>query len=179
MAHANGSDNVLSDDPATFARDVQRGASRVLDAAATLIGKDGSVVSLGGQAPAAVVPSGEYRLSAVTLALSDPAGGPRWTFVFSDQGRKGPPRWHAVPKDGTLTLDPVGKLDFRTGLGDAPGVKPGGELEFQPALYTADGLLIVTCVRGTPASPSGDLSFAEGVLGGNSGQVGAARCGFV
>ncbi|HEX4479858.1 MAG TPA: hypothetical protein VH082_03555 [Rudaea sp.] len=33
MAHANGSDKVLSDDPATFARDVQRGASRVLDAA--------------------------------------------------------------------------------------------------------------------------------------------------
>ncbi len=33
MAHANGSDKVLSDDPETFAHDVQRGAARVLDAA--------------------------------------------------------------------------------------------------------------------------------------------------
>jgi hypothetical protein len=33
MAHTNGSDKVIADDPETFARDVQRGASRVLDAA--------------------------------------------------------------------------------------------------------------------------------------------------
>jgi hypothetical protein len=33
MPHTNGSDKVLADDPETFARDVQRGASRVLDAA--------------------------------------------------------------------------------------------------------------------------------------------------
>jgi hypothetical protein len=33
MAHTNGSDKILADDPETFARDVQRGASRVLDAA--------------------------------------------------------------------------------------------------------------------------------------------------
>jgi len=34
MAHTNGSDKALADDAETLARDVQRGASRVLDATA-------------------------------------------------------------------------------------------------------------------------------------------------
>lgn len=33
MAHTNGTDKTLADDAETLARDVQRGASRVLDAA--------------------------------------------------------------------------------------------------------------------------------------------------
>jgi len=34
MAHTNGTDKALADDAGTLARDVQRGASRVLDATA-------------------------------------------------------------------------------------------------------------------------------------------------
>jgi hypothetical protein len=153
--------------------------SRVRDVTATLIGRDGSAVSLGGTAPAAVVPAGEYRLAAVTLALDDPAGGPRWTFIFSDQGRRGPPRWHSVAKDDALVIDPIGSLELRTGLGKAGTVKSGGDLEFQPQLFTGDGLLIVACVRGTPASPAGEESFADSVLAGATARVGSARSGFM
>ncbi len=155
------------------------GKGRVRDVAATLIGRDGSAVSLGGPTARAVVPAGDYRVSAVTVVLDDPAGGPRWTFVFSDQGRRGPPRWHTVAKDDTLVLDPVGALELRTGLDGPAAVKSGGDLEFQPRLYTADGLLIVTCVRGTPASPAGEESYAEGELTSKAGRVGSARCGFM
>jgi hypothetical protein len=155
------------------------GPARVVDVSATLIGRDGSAVSLAGTAPQALVPAGDYRLSTVAVALDDPAGGPRWTFLFSDQGRRGSPRWHAVARDGTLTLDPVGALELRTGLDAGATVKSGEALEFQPRLYTGDGLLVVTCVRGTPASSAGEASYAEGVLAGREGRIGTARCGFL
>jgi hypothetical protein len=153
--------------------------SRVREVSATLVGRDGSAVSLGGTTPAAVVPAGEYRLAAVAVALDDPAGGPRWTFIFSDQGRRGPPLWHSVAKDDTLILDPIGSLELRTGLGKVGTVKSGGDLEFQPQLFTEDGLLIVSCARGTPASPAGEESFAESVLAGKNNRVGSARSGFL
>jgi hypothetical protein len=58
-------------------------------------------------------------------------------------------------------------------------VKSGDDLEFQPRLYTGDGLLIVTCVRGTPANPTGEESYAESVLAGKAERIGIARCGFM
>ena len=65
-----------------------RPAATVLDLSATLVGRDGSAVGLSGS-DAVTVPAGEYRLSTVTLTLADPAGGPTWSYVFSDNGRRG------------------------------------------------------------------------------------------
>ena len=51
---------------------------------ATAISRDGSVFALTGNGPA-TVPSGEYRLGTVTVALDDAKTGQRWSFVFSDR----------------------------------------------------------------------------------------------
>ena len=85
-----------------------------------------------------------------------PQGGPRWNFVFSDIDRRGEPRWYRVVRDGTVAIDPIGRLDFRTRI---EGTKPpcaGEDFRVQPQLFTGDGLLIVTCYRGMVANPTSD-----------------------
>jgi hypothetical protein len=136
-----------------------RPASRARVAAleATLIGQDGSAIGLTDDGAEATVPVGAYRLGTVTLSLDDPAGGPRWSYVFSDNDRRGEPRWYQVEKGGQVEIDPIGTLELVAGL--VGGEKPrraGEDLELQPRLYTGDGLLIVTSYRGTPTTPSSD-----------------------
>jgi hypothetical protein len=152
--------------------------SAVLDMTALLVGRDGSAVSVQGS-DAAVVPVGEYRLHTITATLSDPAGGPRWTYQFSDSGARGGPHWYAVPRDGTVTIDPIGKLDFRTGLEERSAAAPGKDLSFQPQLYTGDGLLVVFCVRGALGGEDRESSFAETELLDGKARADAARTGFL
>ncbi len=102
------------------------------------------------------MPIGEYRLGTVTCAFEDAQGGPRWSFVFSDIGRRGAPRWYKVEPGGMATIDPIGTLEFRTGAEGMGLPRPGEDLKVQPQLFTGDGLLIVTCYRGRQANPAGD-----------------------
>ncbi len=122
---------------------------------ATALGRDGSVYGLSGTEPASV-PVGEYRLGTVTIAMDDPKGGQRWSFIFSDNGAKGPPRWYKVEKDGSVAIDPLGTPRFEIDLHDntAKRPRPGDDVNLQPLLYTGDGLLINVAYRGTPASPA-------------------------
>jgi hypothetical protein len=152
--------------------------SAVLDMTVLLVGRDGSAVSVQGS-EAVVVPVGEYRLHTITATLSDPAGGPRWTYQFSDSGARGGPHWYAVPRDGTVTIDPIGKLDFRTGVPGGAAAAPGKELSFQPQLYTGDGLLVVFCVRGAMGGEDRESSFAETELLDGKDRADAARSGFL
>ena len=104
------------------------GASSV-ELHATALGRDGSVYGLSGTEPASV-PVGEYRLGTVTIALDDPEGGQRWSFIFSDNGAKGEPRWYKVEKDGTVAIDPIGtplfEIDLRDDAGQAPAARRRG-----------------------------------------------------
>src|SRR5262249_48791510 len=93
-------------------------AGRVQDLTATLLGRDGSVVTLRGRDAEATLPAGDYRLSVLTLTLTDPEGGRPWNYVFSDDEEPKKPRWHKLTKGGTQTIDPVGKVVLRTGLAD-------------------------------------------------------------
>ncbi len=122
---------------------------------ATALGRDGSVYGLSGTEPA-TVPVGEYRLGTVTIALDDPRGGQRWSFIFSDNGAKGEPRWYKVEKHGTVAIDPIGTPSFEVHLTDNPAkrARPGEDVDLQPLLYTGDGLLINIGYRGAPASPA-------------------------
>ena len=134
-----------------------KGLPAAVEVAATLIGRDGSAIGLtGGASAQATVPIGEYRLGTVTCAFDDPAGGPRWHFVFSDIGRRGEPRWYRVERDRTTTIDPIGIPELTLTIEGSGPTRPGDLLQVQPQLFTGDGLLIVTCYRGAPASPSGD-----------------------
>jgi hypothetical protein len=128
------------------------GASAV-ELHATALGRDGSVYGLSGTEPASV-PVGEYRLGTVTISLDDPGGGQRWSFIFSDNGAKGDPRWYKVEKDGKVAIDPIGTPLFEIDLRDDVGNRrrPGDEVPLQPLLYTGDGLLINVAYRGSPAS---------------------------
>lgn len=122
---------------------------------ATALGRDGSVYGLNGDEPASV-PIGEYRLGTVTISMDDPAGGQRWSFIFSDNGAKGDTRWYRVEKDAAVAIDPIGTPQFELTLRDniETSRKPGDEVPLQPLLYTGDGLLINVAYRGTPASPA-------------------------
>jgi hypothetical protein len=122
---------------------------------ATALGRDGSVYGLSNSDPA-TVPVGEYRLGTVTIAFDDPQGGQRWSFIFSDNGAKGDPRWYKVEKDGAVTIDPIGTPSFDLSLRDSPArrTRPGDNINLQPLLYTGDGLLINVGYRGAPASPA-------------------------
>jgi hypothetical protein len=123
-------------------------AGSVDEVSATLVGRDGSVVTLRGDGAEAILPVGDYRMSVLTLTLRDSAGGPPWQFVFSDSGSAAGRPWHRVAKGGTLVLDPVGQVTFLAGLADdADRCRPGRPLVVQPRLYTGDGLLINTASR--------------------------------
>jgi hypothetical protein len=158
------------------------GAAPWLALSVTLLGRDGSVVGLSGVGATATVPAGEYRVATVTCALPDPGGGPPWNFVFAAEGARGEPRWIAVPPGGTRTLDPIGTPTLATGLDDASRrVRPGADLTASPALYTADGLNIVTCYRGNPSAPaSNEGPRAVVTIEGATGDppAASARSGF-
>jgi hypothetical protein len=129
----------------TIAPQIHSVPAQGAEVAILLVGRDGAAVGLKGIAPLkSEIPPGDYRVSTLTVGLSDPSGGMRWNYVFSDNGRRGEPVWHRVENGQNLVLDPLGKLEF-----DAT-------LEPNPRLYTADGLLIVTCFQGNVANPSSD-----------------------
>ncbi len=157
------------------------GAPRVAEVHATLIGRDGSAVGLKGEGVGVTLPTGEYRVGTLTLALDDPGGGPRWSFIFSDNGGKRDHKWYKVEKGGSVEIDPVGTLELQTGVeDDARSPRGGDDLPLQPRLYTGVGLLINTCFRGTPTTPGGhDGSGADIKLTGTDERpLGVARSGF-
>jgi len=157
-----------------------RPGASVAELSATLIGRDGSAVGLAGSTGEAVVPVGDYRLGTVTLSLDDPGGGPRWSYVFSDRGLGGDPAWYKVAKGDKVAVDPLGAIVLTTGLEGVDPRKPGDDLSLRPGLYTGDGLLIVTCFRGSPTSPAGDEGpGAEVSLNQRDGRpLATARSGF-
>jgi hypothetical protein len=122
---------------------------------ATALGRDGSVYGLSGTEPASV-PVGEYRLGTVTISLDDPKSGQPWSFIFSDNGLRGEPRWYKVEKDAAVAIDPIGTPFFELDLTNKTAVRtrPGEDVNLQPLLYTGDGLLINVAYRGAPTSPS-------------------------
>lgn len=123
---------------------------RVAEIAVTLVGRDGSAVGLRGEHAEATVPIGDYRVSAVAVTLDDPAGGPPWNFVFSDNQGGNAKRWYKLKKDDRLAIDPLERFDFAAGPSQVGGTcRPGDDLTFQPKLLSIDGLLINTCYRGT------------------------------
>jgi hypothetical protein len=148
-------------------------AERVESLTATLIGRDGSVISLQGKDASATLPIGEYRMTVLTLALQDPGGGPLWNYVFSDDGTTLPRKWYKVEPGRSQTIDPVGKLTLLTGLGEEERASRSGEtLRIQPQLYTGDRLLINTAYRGdqAPAEAYRTCS-AEVILSAMDGQI--------
>lgn len=130
---------------------------------ATLIGRDGSVVALNGERTDVAVPIGDYRLGTVTCAFDDKNGGRRWNFVFSDIERRGGDRWYKIEPASSTTIDPIGILDFKTGVEGTEPIRAGGEVRLRPRLYTGDGLLIVTCYRGTVADPAGSAGTGAAI----------------
>lgn len=127
---------------------------QVEEVQATVQSRDGVTARLSGLEAEVSLPAGEYRLTTVLLTLKDPRGGPAWGFVFNDNGGK-EPRWHTLANNGSLTLEPLGKLDFSAEVHDGKTVcRPGDELSVKPRLYTAEGLLIERAYRGSFATNS-------------------------
>ena len=111
--------------------DAASSAGNGVELHATALGRDGSVYGLSGTEPASV-PVGEYRLGTVTIALDDPKGGQRWSFLFSDNGARGEPRWYKVEKDATVAIDPIGTPALRDRLPRRPVEAPAARRGRQP-----------------------------------------------
>jgi hypothetical protein len=81
-------------------------------------------------------------------------GGDRspWSYVFSSDGGINERGWKHVRDGETIAFEPIGTLEFRTGLRNGT-CRAGDFLDARPRLYTDGGLLINTCFRGFPASP--------------------------
>jgi hypothetical protein len=154
------------------------GAAPLRLLAATLIGRDGSAISLSGPSGEVTVPVGEYRVGTLVVVFEDRSVGADRTFVSAAEGARGEPRWYQVGKGGTVSIDPIGKLAFTTGA--VREVRPGDDLRIQPALHTGDGLLIVTSYNGSPTAPSSDNGpGARIALRDQRGRtVGTAHSGF-
>ena len=159
------------------------GSPKATEVHATLLGRDGSAVGLGGEDEGVTVPAGEYRLGTLSVSFDDPQGGARWSFIFSDNGGTSDRKWYNVLKGRTVLIDPVGKLLLQTSLEDQEKSFPAGDdIALQPRLFTGDGLLINTCFRGSPSMAGGhDGSGADIKLRGPdmpSQALGVACSGF-
>jgi hypothetical protein len=123
---------------------------------AQLIGRDGSALNVNGSAEV-TVPVGEYRISALSLVLSDPAGGPPWHFGFSEILRQPRRTWHKVEKGTVLDLDPLRGLELKAEIHEPPDErKPGLPVTILPRLITGDDLLINFGYRGAATAPGAD-----------------------
>jgi hypothetical protein len=135
----------------------------VREVAVTFQSKDGTVATVRQADGQVTVPTGDYRISSLLLTLDDPDGGAAWSYVFCDNGGKAH-RWHAVAKNATVSLDPIGKLDFI--VETEKTCKAGTNMQVRPALYTGDGLLIERAYRGMdnrsdPYSCSGKVTLTD------------------
>jgi hypothetical protein len=156
-------------------------ASRLADARATLIGRDGSAIALDARPNGVTVPAGEYRVGSVWLILNDPGGGPRWNFTFSDDDGKRLYKWYKVDNGESIQIEAIGRLELETGVEfTGKPVRASDDVTLQPRLYTADGLSINACFRGSPASPADqDSQGAEiQLLGSRKQPLAVARSGF-
>jgi hypothetical protein len=72
-------------------------AEKVREVAVTLQSRDGVVATVRQAGGEAVVPAGDYRVSSLLLTVDDPAGGPTWGYVFTDNGGKGH-KWRPSPR---------------------------------------------------------------------------------
>src|SRR5207302_10019449 len=124
--------------------------------------------------------SGDYRVSSLRLTLKDPKSGPAWGYIFGEDDGKAF-RWHRLDTSATLTIDPIGRLDFTAAIGEGKREGRAGELlSVSPALYTGDGLLIERAYRGRLQSAPSDSGCAGQIaLAGEDGRIlDSARTGF-
>ena len=147
---------------------------------ATLVGRDGSAFGLSA-GDARDRAGGRLSAGDGDGHVQRPQGSPNWSFIFSDNGARGEPRWYAVAKDAQVAIDPIGALDMQVTLSDqVKTAVPGEDFMLRPLLYTGDGLLINVAYRGTPVSPSAQENLGAAItLAASDGQIlGSAHSGF-
>ena len=123
---------------------------------AQFIGRDGAALNVEGGTEV-TAPVGEYRISALSLVLSDATGGPPWHYGFSEIFARPRRIWHKVEKGIRLELDPLRGLELKAEIHEPPDErKPGLPVTILPRLFTGDDLLINFGYRGAPTAPGAD-----------------------
>lgn len=123
--------------PAALAKGVEAGELTV-----TLAARDGSAFLARGKSPSLTLPAGDYRVAALTIALT--SGGASTSYTFTREFLGPDTNWHALAAGATLALDPLGAVKFDVEVKPNGAVAPGTALSVQPTLTTSEGLHIVT-----------------------------------
>lgn len=144
--------------------------SQVTGLRVLLVGRDGSAVGLR-EAAAITVPVNEYRVSSLSLVLSDPGGGESWYYVFSRASRS-QAKWRKLEANDSLLIEPLASLTMRKdALDGRTSCRPGDTLVATPRVTTEGGLGITTCWRGKRSDPSMEGAGATITLTGPDGAV--------
>jgi hypothetical protein len=112
-----------------------------------LAGDDGSAFAMNTQGAAIAMPAGRYAVGSVAISVQGTDDSQPTHFIFFRVGVDRATRWHELKKDQELSIDPIGQLRFALEI-DPRVRKPGEMIRVQPQLFTADGLLINSCLIG-------------------------------
>ncbi len=142
--------------------------TRVASLQVTLGARDGSAFRAKGEQPTLELPPGDYRVVALTVDVASDAHSGSTTYVFTRARDGRDSDWHTLTREGELTFDPLGTLNF--GAEVTPIGSSGNAYSVQPQLSSSEGLRIVSA---TTSDARIELRGARGDL------LGSARSGFM
>jgi len=155
-----------------------RGRGKPKEYRALLVGVDQTAISFGNDDGPVEVSVGRYRLGTLSVKYDDADGGPAWNFAFSGGGSGA--AWYEVKREERCLIEPLTDLKLVAHIEDhGAAYRPGDFVGVVPRLYSATGLTINSCTRGTLQpwqSGSGPCALVQ--LCQDDGQVAAAQSGF-
>lgn len=148
------------------------------DYRALLVGVDQTAVSLGKDDGPVAVPVGRYRLATLSVKYDGDDDSPAWNYVFSGSGSGA--QWHEVKREKRCVIEPLTGMKLVAKMDDRQtAYRPGDFVIVSPRLYSAAGLMINSCTRGTMQpwqlgrGPSALVQLCQ-----DDTQVAAAQSGF-
>lgn len=143
-----------------------------------MMGEDGSAVAIRSMDVPVEVPVGRYAFGTVRIAMTAAKDHSPWKFIFSRNDRPADEFCYDIQKDSTITLDPIGSLDFA--LEWKRSSATANMITVNPRLYTQDGLLINSSQHGANldgyASRQSNCALIR--LASKTRTIGSTRSGF-
>ncbi|HEU4417558.1 MAG TPA: hypothetical protein VFT55_01390 [Planctomycetota bacterium] len=139
---------------------------------ATLASDDGVVIGIDAAGADVVVPTGNYRITNLQLALPHDQKGSPWTFVFAESSAS--TRWQVGP-DKVVAIEPCRAPRFAVAA-EQPAA--GGSVSVRPGLTLGNGMYLVTCFRGENTRSGWGAGATVSLVDGNGRVLDTSHSGF-